>query len=70
MAEFSLDGMNDDENEEIGDTIPHRSPNEIGFWCIDDPGFIEELDRRFADDSESIPWSEIRKAPISRPLTD
>ena len=39
------------------DTLPD-APN---LLCIDDPNFLEELDRRSADDSDSIPWSELKK---------
>jgi hypothetical protein len=39
------------------DTLPD-APN---LLCVDDPNFIEELDRRAADDSGSIPWSELKK---------
>jgi putative addiction module component (TIGR02574 family) len=39
------------------DTLPD-SPN---LLHIDDPNFLEELDRRAADGSGSIPWSELKK---------
>jgi hypothetical protein len=39
------------------DTLPD-APN---LLCVDDPNFIEELDRRAADDSGSISWSELKK---------
>jgi hypothetical protein len=35
-------------------------PPEPELLSIDDPNLIEELDRRAADDSESIPWSELK----------
>jgi hypothetical protein len=38
------------------DTLP-GPPN---LLCVDDPGFLEELDRRAADDSSSIPWSVLK----------
>jgi|tagenome__1003787_1003787.scaffolds.fasta_scaffold20351660_2 hypothetical protein len=31
-----------------------------GIMSEDDPGFIEELERRFNDASPTVPWSEIR----------
>ena len=49
------------EEDDIDDTIPHPSPDEIGLWSIHDPGFLEELERRFADGSPGVPWSEIRR---------
>ena len=36
------------------DTVP---PD---IMSVDDPEFISELDRRFNDESSTIPWSEIR----------
>jgi hypothetical protein len=36
------------------DTIPP------GIMSVDDPNFVDELDRRFDDNSPGIPWSEIR----------
>jgi hypothetical protein len=38
------------------DTLP-GPPN---LLSLDDPNLIEELDRRAADDSGSIPWSELK----------
>lgn len=37
------------------DTVPP------GIMSIDDPDLMAELDRRAADDSGSIPWSELQK---------
>jgi hypothetical protein len=36
------------------DTVPP------GIMSIDDPGLIAELDRRSADDSGAIPWSDLK----------
>ena len=36
------------------DTVPP------GLLSEDDPDFIAELDRRAADESESIPWSQLK----------
>jgi hypothetical protein len=35
-------------------------PPEPDLLSPDDPNLIEELDRRAADDSGSIPWSELK----------
>jgi hypothetical protein len=35
-------------------------PPEDVILSADDPGFLEELDRRFNDSSELIPWSDVR----------
>jgi hypothetical protein len=36
-------------------------PPEPDLLSLDDPNLIEELDRRVADDSGAIPWSELKK---------
>ena len=36
-------------------------PPEPDLLSLDDPNLIEELDRRAADDSGAIPWSELKK---------
>jgi hypothetical protein len=38
------------------DSMP-PSPNGL---CIDDPDFLAELERRAADDTGLIPWSELK----------
>jgi hypothetical protein len=38
------------------DTLP-GPPN---LLALDDPNLLEELDRRAADDSGSIPWDELK----------
>lgn len=30
-------------------------------WALDDPGLLEELDRRFADRAGAVPWEELRR---------
>jgi|1186.fasta_scaffold295052_2 hypothetical protein len=35
-------------------------PGPANLLSLDDPNLIEELDRRAADDSGSIPWSELK----------
>lgn len=57
MAKFEPNWIPDDD---VDWSIPHPSPDEIGLWSVDDPGFIEELDRRAADDEPGIPWTMIR----------
>ena len=49
------------DEDDIDDTIPHPSPDELGLLSLDDPDLIQELDRRWADDSSTIPWSELRR---------
>jgi hypothetical protein len=41
------------------DTVP---PNALS---IDDPDFIEELDRRFNDGAPTVPWTEVRDRTYS-----
>jgi len=40
----------------LEDTLP---PEDVTM-SVDDPRLLEELDRRFNDGSELIPWSEVR----------
>jgi hypothetical protein len=35
-------------------------PDEDVAISVDDPAFVEELDRRFADREGSVPWSDLR----------
>lgn len=35
-------------------------PPEPDLLSLDDPNLIEELDRRAADDSGAIPWSQLK----------
>jgi len=35
-------------------------PPEPELLSLDDPNLLEELDRRAADDSGAIPWSELK----------
>jgi len=48
------------EDDEIDASISHPSPDELGVLSIHDPDFIEQLNRRAADDSGKIPWSVLR----------
>jgi hypothetical protein len=35
-------------------------PDEDSAISLDDPALVMELDRRFADRADSVPWSELR----------
>lgn len=35
-------------------------PAELLPLSLDDPGLVEELDRRFTDSSGELPWSQLR----------
>lgn len=35
-------------------------PAELDLLSIDDPDLIDQLDRRAADDSGAVPWSELK----------
>ncbi len=41
---------------QLMDTLTQQTEN----IAMDDPNFIEEMDRRFADPSGTVPWSELR----------
>lgn len=41
---------------ELLETLPEDLPG----WSLDDPGFLNELDRRAQDGTASIPWPEVR----------
>jgi len=34
--------------------------DELPGWSIDDPGFLDELERRSADGSPGIPWEQVK----------
>ncbi|MFO1006304.1 MAG: hypothetical protein U0929_10125 [Planctomycetaceae bacterium] len=40
-------------------------PSEAVKWEIDDPEFLDELDRRLKDGTPAIPWSQIRNEFMS-----
>jgi hypothetical protein len=61
MGGFDPDAISQD--QDIDESIPHPSPDEIGIMSIYDPNFLEELDRRAADGSPTIPWSELEDEP-------
>jgi hypothetical protein len=42
-------------------------PADDSTLSLDDASLIEELDRRFSDSAESIPWSELHAEESCRP---
>jgi hypothetical protein len=54
--------MNLPENErlDLASRLLDTVPPELNLLSLDDPNLIEELDRRAADDSGAIPWSELK----------
>lgn len=48
------------ERAEIVSRLLATLPDDVDVWSADDPDFVEELDRRFADPSGSVPWSQLR----------
>jgi hypothetical protein len=52
--------LSEGERMELVSRLMDTLPDAPNLLCVDDPNFIEELDRRAADNSGSIPWSEIR----------
>jgi hypothetical protein len=60
MAESESKVEFNDEFDDVDDSIEHPSPDELGLLCFDDPDFLEQLERRFQDNSPTIPWSELR----------
>jgi hypothetical protein len=45
---------------ELVSRLMETLPGPPNLLSLDDPNLIEELDRRAADDSESIPWDELK----------
>lgn len=41
---------------ELMDTLPDDLPG----WSMEDPDFLDELDRRVADGSPGIPWPQVQ----------
>jgi hypothetical protein len=50
----------EDARLEIVSRLMDTLPGQPDLLCLDDPHVVEELDRRAADDSGSIPWSELK----------
>ena len=51
----------EDERLELVSRLMDTLPPEPELLSLDDPNLLEELDRRAADDSGAIPWSELKK---------
>jgi hypothetical protein len=49
----------EDQRLELVDRLMDATPPD-GIMSDGDPGFHDELQRKFSDGSESIPWSEVR----------
>lgn len=52
--------LSDDQRAAIAFRLIESLPSPGDQIDLDHPGFLEELDRRFADPSGAIPWSELR----------
>jgi hypothetical protein len=48
------------ERMELVSRLMDTLPDPPNLLCVDDPNFIEELDRRAVDDKGSIPWSDLK----------
>jgi putative addiction module component (TIGR02574 family) len=49
------------ERLELVSRLMDTLPPEPDLLSLDDPSLFDELDRRAADDSGAIPWSELKK---------
>ena len=52
--------LSESERLELVSRLMDTLPAEPDLLSLDDPNLIEELDRRAADDSGAIPWSELK----------
>lgn len=50
----------EEERMEVVSRLLETLPHDVDVWSSDDPDFINELDRRFADPAGSISWTELR----------
>jgi putative addiction module component (TIGR02574 family) len=50
----------DGERLELVNRLMDTLPGPPNLLSLDDPNLVEELDRRAADDSGSIPWSVLK----------
>lgn len=50
----------EEERLEVVSRLLESLPDDVDVWSTDDPDFIHELDRRFADPAGSISWTELR----------
>ena len=46
----------------IADRLLQTLPDDLPATALDDPDFLDELDRRSSDGGAAIPWSEIQAA--------
>jgi len=53
--------LSEQERFDLATRLMDTLPDELGLLSMDDPNLIEKLDQRAADDSATIPWSELRK---------
>ena len=53
-------GLPEGERLDLAHRLLDTLPPEPDLLSLDDPNLIEDLDRRAADDSGSIPWSELK----------
>ena len=59
VLEAALQLPDDERLQLAGELLSSVSP-EASAWCVDDPEFLEELDRRCQDGTPSVPWSQVR----------
>jgi putative addiction module component (TIGR02574 family) len=52
--------LSEGERMELVTRLMDTFPPEPELLSLDDPNLLEELDRRAADDSGAIPWSELK----------
>ena len=50
----------EEERLQLAGELMGSVPSDAEVWCVDDPGFLEELDRRSHDGTPSVPWSHVR----------
>jgi putative addiction module component (TIGR02574 family) len=52
--------LSEGERMDLVTRLMNTLPPEPDHLSLDDPHFLEELDRRAADDTGTIPWSELK----------
>lgn len=52
--------LEDNERLELAGILLETVPDSSETWDLDNPAFLEELDRRSLDGSTPIPWSQVR----------
>jgi hypothetical protein len=50
----------EDARLELVSRLMDTLPGPLNLLSLDDPNLLEELDRRAADDSASVPWSVLK----------